>query len=100
MLGERHVVGKAKVMDVGHDVVGAERLVAAKAGVCQDREQEIPPFGVLAAKLSVVTVVQVQRESTRLLQGMRSAYREEVVNFANGVGEFGRGYHVADAPAG
>ena len=75
------VVGE--VADVGHDVVGAGRLVDAEAGRPKRGQQEVAPVAVARDEVGVVGVREAQRDDRRGLERRRGADGQEVVDAAD-----------------
>src|SRR5271166_2709675 len=78
------IVNKAQMADVGHNVVGAGRLVAFEARVVKSGEEHLAFALVHCPQFRVEGVGQAQSGRTGLLQRMRRADRQKVVYLADG----------------
>src|SRR6266852_8749365 len=80
---ERNVVGITEARNVGHDVVGATRFEACKAGLFQNLEHAVAADKVVVREFIVIALRQTQRHRPGLLQRSGGAHGPEVVDLAD-----------------
>ena len=99
-VGGLEVVAKAKLADVGHDVVGALRHPAAQPRALERREQDRALALIHRFQLGVKRLGHRERRGAGLLERMRRADGQKVVDLANRPGQPLAGDRVGQPPAG
>src|SRR5512147_3114390 len=100
MESESHIVRKAEMPYVGHDVVGPMRAVDAKSGFLQDLGKKFSSLLIIPGKRRVIAWVDLQSNCGSLLERMRRSDGQEIMNLADRRGQMLRSNGPSDAPSG
>src|SRR5713101_9325068 len=82
VFGERNVVGITEARNVGHDVVGAARFEACKAGLFQNLEHAVAADKIFVGQSYVIAFRQTQRHGPGLLQRSGGTHGQEIMDLA------------------
>ena len=100
ILAEFQIVLVAEFRNVQHDEIRALRNVMRDVDAVKPIEEQLAHMRVFCLQCGIVIVAEIQPDHSRLLQRMRRADRQEVVDFLHGFNNFRRGNDVTKPPAG